>query len=525
MYAHLVKSSCARTVFRRRYLSSRSIARLLLSRESISPSDLENPQPLGRADAQSPQASIAPIMGKAPLETWLPESPEQDRDIIGSSNSTFTSAELDDLLFRLSSILRGLETAVAATARLGTAQGALYASSFRLQQRAEKLKGALRVIEAARRGEGGRGFEAELLGAVGDSSPATSRQSDLNFAPGLDSIGILLDNELQVISMSCISRSSVPSALSQPSFAAVPSYRDEASYTLLHFRLLEAMEARDLGSVLELFNTNSIDRNLDILSFEIAFDACARAGRADLAFGFLWPRLLSKRVEITPALRFLLLKAASLAGRLDLTIALHEQFCDSVDSSELESLSAHAAISCAVACDNFGVAVDLFNVMRKRGVQASSAIFATLFNGALKSCDSRANCRLVWRAIERSPSVAISPDLYNVILTAFASQGNLEDLGAAWRRMARKVDGALAPTSSALLAMLRAFVEAGDSSGASSVAAALEPHLASGEVSRSRVDDILGAVREADVLKSSRVKSASGRIGARHTGAVAEQLF
>ena len=161
MYAHLVKSSCARTVFRRRYLSSRSIARLLLSRESISPSDLENLQPLGRADAQSPQASIATIVGKAPLETCLPESPEQDRDNVGSSNSTFTSAELDDLLIRLTSILRGLETSVAASARLGPAQGALDASSSSLRQRAEKLKGALRVIEASRRGEGGRGFEAE----------------------------------------------------------------------------------------------------------------------------------------------------------------------------------------------------------------------------------------------------------------------------------------------------------------------------------------------------------------------------
>jgi hypothetical protein len=230
-------------------------------------------------------------------------------------------------------------------------------------------------------------------------------------------------------------------------------------------------------------------------------------------------------MEITPAFRLLLLKAASFAGRLDLTVALYEQFRDFVESPELEPMSALVAISCAVACNQFGVAVDLFNDMRKRGVQASSAIFATLFNGALKSCDSRANCRLVWRAIERSPSVAISPDLYNVVLTAFASQGNLEDLGAAWRRMARKVDGALAPTSSALLAMLRAFVEAGDSSGASAVAAALEPHLASGEVSRFRVDDILGAVREADVLKSSRVMSASSRSGGRHTWAVAERLF
>jgi hypothetical protein len=513
MYAHLAMSNCARTVFQRRFFSSRLLSQLLLSRESISASDLINPQQFSRADAPSPQAGYAPVGVKVSLDAV-----KQGVSVISNEtdNSGLTSTYLSDLLSWLTPVLSGLETAVAATARLGPAHGALYASSSRLKQRAEKLKATLRVIKVARRSEASRGLGAELLDAAGDNFPA-----NVSIAPALAPLAsILLPRELEGISDSF-----TPLAPTRPSLSAVSGYRDSSSYSLLHHRLLEAAEARDLGSVLELLVAGSNDHNPDLLAVEIAFDACARAGRADLAFGFVWPRLVSARVEISPALRLLLLKAASLAGQLDLTTDLLQPFRDGADSPELKPLAFLAAISCAVACDKFDIAVEIFNDMRQQGVQSSSAIFATLFMGADKSRDSQSNCKLVWSAIQRSPSVSISPTHYELIVTEFASQGNLEDMGAAWRRMGRKIDGALVPTSSALLAMLRAFAGAGDSTGASSVVAALEPHLASGKVSRSRVDEFLGAVREASALRGSRVKPTVARFAGRHRVAIEEDSF
>lgn len=203
------------------------------------------------------------------------------------------------------------------------------------------------------------------------------------------------------------------------SYTESAEYRAPQSYSLLHHRLLEAVEKKDLGAAWTLWTEHCAlhpqEGRPDFLAIEIMMDACARAGRSDLVFGSLWPLVMHLRLQISPSMRFLMIKAAALDGRLSLAEGLLR--LAKKDGAALDSRHYHAVISAAVdaglkaagstvdgkgngikvfiepstnqalasapkAEESFKKAYLLFNEMKRRGISGKPEVFMTLLAGA-----------------------------------------------------------------------------------------------------------------------------------------------
>jgi pentatricopeptide repeat protein len=250
-----------------------------------------------------------------------------------------------------------------------------------------------------------------------------------------------------------------------------PSYRSPEHMSLLHHRLLEAVEARDLDAAWALYAEHSAleaqEGAPDVLALEILLDACARARRADLVFGVLWPRTMHLRVRPTPEMRLAFIKAAALTGDAGLAASLL-RLAVKEGAGAADVRHYHAAVSAHLHAREWAKAYALFNLMKRRGVGATGPLFATLFNAAADAGRAE-DCFYIFRAMERSPAVPIPAPLYTRIVDTFAQQGNLATMEAALARMGRKVDGGLRPEPAALVAALQAYVAHGEAAGAEGI--------------------------------------------------------
>lgn len=161
---------------------------------------------------------------------------------------------------------------------------------------------------------------------------------------------------------------------SNVSYSVLPSYKSEHAHSVCHFRMLEAVEAKDLGAVLALFFEHCSDRDnlIDVLAIEIVVDACAKAGRSDIVFGLIWPFVMNSKIIPPLGLRFLFIKAASLSG--DLTLALQlletqeeeEEFEN--EDTEITVMMYQAVMNCAKSLNRDDIVSLLLAKATKRGV-------------------------------------------------------------------------------------------------------------------------------------------------------------
>ncbi len=282
-------------------------------------------------------------------------------------------------------------------------------------------------------------------------------------------------------------------------YSAAADYREGGAHSLFHQRLLEAAAAQDLGAVWSLWSEASgvgaMAGAPDLLGLEITMDAAARAGRADLVFGALWPQMMQLRIQPTPAMYLLMLKAAALAQPAEMLA--EEEGGVAAEAAREAAREAHARAYLSLAegmlqvCLRRGVAVDarhfhavmlcaltagqprrayeVFNAMKRRGIGATPAVFLTLL-GEAAAAGRAEDCHYIWRTLERSHAIAVPPALYDLLIRTFAAQGALADMEAARARMTRRADGRQAPVPTSLMAMLEAYAAAGDVAKARGVA-------------------------------------------------------
>lgn len=250
-------------------------------------------------------------------------------------------------------------------------------------------------------------------------------------------------------------------------------YRNDEAYGIIHERLLEAMEAKDLNAMWLLWSEHCrmVPQNgaPDVLALEIMMDGCSRAKRADLVFNVLWPLAVNLRIVPTPHMQFLLLKAASLAGDVASTRLALNLFKSSKKNGEaIEDKHYAAAISACLAIGDNKQAVELFNNMRRDRISPPVDIYGALFT-AFRGKENAANAAAVWRSLIASPSVKVPGWLYTNIIETLAEGGNLQDMEEARRRMSRKIDGKLSPSPRALAAMFEAYAKTKDAAKATRV--------------------------------------------------------
>lgn len=259
------------------------------------------------------------------------------------------------------------------------------------------------------------------------------------------------------------------------SYTETFNYRENSSYSVVHYRMLEAMDNKDLNAVWTLFSEycilNPQEGSPDILAFEILLDACARAQRYDLVFGVVWPRIMQLRIVPTPIIHFLLIKCASLIGNVDLALVLLRNAIQ--DGITVDSRHFHAVISAMVEAKQLQKAYNLFNYMKRKSIGATAGIFGTLFEGAAKA-NRPMDCHYIYATLERSHHIIVPSALYTRMLEVFAQQGNIENINSILIRMKRRIDGNQKPQASALVAILQMYVEKRNLSGAESVVQIME---------------------------------------------------
>lgn len=231
-----------------------------------------------------------------------------------------------------------------------------------------------------------------------------------------------------------------------------------ADYTVIHERLLEAVDARDLGAAWALWSEHCRltpqEGSPDILALEIVMDACARARRTDLLFNVLWPRAMAWRVVPTSHMRFLLLKGAALSGQPDLADRMLQSYLH--EGKEVGPEHYQAVISACVGAGQWSKAYRWFNLLKRKGLSAPAQCYETLFVAAARAGRAQ-DCHYIWRALDKSHNVTVPAELYTRVIETFADQGNVADMEAARVRMGRKADGRQSPSLRALLAMFQAY--------------------------------------------------------------------
>jgi hypothetical protein len=250
-------------------------------------------------------------------------------------------------------------------------------------------------------------------------------------------------------------------------YSAIPGYRGHDAYCLLHYRLLEAVEQRDLDAVWALWAEHCRmapqDGHPDFLALEIVADACVRAKRTDLLYHALWPRMVELRMMPSPEFRFLLLKAAAMDGDAPRTVELLDAL--RAEGAPVDERHFSAAISACLAGGRWEPAFRYFNFMRSSGLPAGADLFAAFFKH-LHAAGRAAECKSVWRALVGSPGLSVPPSLYAQAVEAFAEQGNVKDMEEAAARLGRlqekaKDASAAAPDVHTHLAMFGAYTAAG----------------------------------------------------------------
>ena len=253
-----------------------------------------------------------------------------------------------------------------------------------------------------------------------------------------------------------------------PTDAFVPpiDYRAPSSHTLLHYRMLEAVAALDLGAAWGLWAESCRTHPQtapegnpapDVLAVEILLDAAGRARRPDLVFNVLWPRLMAWRVAPTSEMWFLLIKAAALSGDASTACAL-------LDGARTRGLPidarAHSAVvSVLTETGRWRDAFAALETMRRSGFQPDAQVWCT-FLARLAVARRAEDAHYVWRALAATPALALSANVYTSILQSLSSLGLVEDVEEAVKRMGRKRDGGQRPTLEGGAAVFAAYIAA-----------------------------------------------------------------
>lgn len=247
------------------------------------------------------------------------------------------------------------------------------------------------------------------------------------------------------------------------SFVAPPGYRAPEAHTLVHHRLLAAVDARDLGAAwalwVEYTRLSPQETAPDFLALEILMDAAARARRADLVFHVLWPRAMAWRMVPSPDMLFTLLKAAALDDDVDTALGLLDAFRKQA-LAPIEQRHFSAVVSACLRRARWTDAFSLFDVMRRSNLTPDAALWGAFF-AALGAAGRAEDCHYVWAALVSTTVLAVPSTVYTTIIVTLAAQGNVEDMEAAVKRMARRRDGAQTPSPDAAAAIFRAYEKAG----------------------------------------------------------------
>jgi len=258
------------------------------------------------------------------------------------------------------------------------------------------------------------------------------------------------------------------------SYSPPSGYRGYNGHALVHRRLLEATEAQDLGAVWALWSEhcrmNPQEGDPDFLAFEIVMDAAVKAGRSDLVFHVLWPRAMALRMTPTPAMWFILLKAA--AGKstkffpdaknaLGLGPDFAAELLNTLEREGLTSLDSRhysVVISSFLGVHRYKKAFALYNKMRLQHLSPSPALFSTFFK-KLRAAGKTRECISVWKAVQGAPTVAIPSSLYTLILQSFADKLLDKWCRQVIRRMRRKLDGRQTPSFEAVWALFDVYMK------------------------------------------------------------------
>ena len=247
------------------------------------------------------------------------------------------------------------------------------------------------------------------------------------------------------------------------SFAAPAGYRSPEAYTLVHHRMLAAVDARDLGAAwalwVEYTRLSPQESAPDFLAIEILMDAAARARRPDLVFHVLWPRSMAWRMAPSPDMLFILLKAAALDDDVDTAIGLLDTYRKQALAT-IEQRHYSAVVSACLRRARWADAFSLFDGMRRANLTPDAALWGAFFS-ALGAAGRAEDCHYVWAALTSTTVLAVTPTVYTTIIVTLAGQGNVEDMEAAVKRMGRRRDGAQTPSPEASAAVFHAYVKAG----------------------------------------------------------------
>ena len=213
-------------------------------------------------------------------------------------------------------------------------------------------------------------------------------------------------------------------------------------------------------------------------------DGAARARRWDLVENYLWRSVNRLQMQATPAMLFLMIKAASLDGQFQLAESLLQvrargpggcqrrararapwarpglrprslpashpsllppsplpQACAD-QKMPVDGHFYHAVISAALAAGEWEAFVRLFNTARNKGFPTPHALWSTIFR-RLHAAGRKETCHYVWVALARGHNARLPRALYTQIIATFAEQGNLDDMQMARDAMRRR--GAVAP--------------------------------------------------------------------------------
>lgn len=114
-------------------------------------------------------------------------------------------------------------------------------------------------------------------------------------------------------------------------------------------------------------------------------------------------------LQATPAMQFLMLKAASLRGDLDTAAGLARNL--SAHGEPVELMHHVALVSAAAAAGKWDDAFKHFNGIRRRGMVPPASLWATLLR-ALHAAGRAEECHYVWVAMSRTSALKAPASLY-----------------------------------------------------------------------------------------------------------------
>jgi pentatricopeptide repeat protein len=202
------------------------------------------------------------------------------------------------------------------------------------------------------------------------------------------------------------------------------------SYKTHHFRMLEAVQNKDLTEVFAQWTLNAQRAQApDYLATHIMLDAAACAGAAEV-FAYVMDDLMSRHGQMTAETYKVAIKAAGILGNLPVAEAAFKALV----TQERHTPDIHAytpVIAAAVRSGDVGRAFKWFNRMRHQGLRPSDTVFGLLVAGAAAATPATAPTSVLWNAMKLHHIVAVSTDTWHALLDAFTAAAT-PDAEALW---------------------------------------------------------------------------------------------